>query len=203
MSSSNVSEPCEDGTSRLMQVVETKELKRYAQLTLTDLDNGEEEVYEREYAKADVQGANEVQKQGAAGTYQKRYLYMDALEINEDDASDGLNGSPEQNKTVEDAKKAAPVSKVKETQKAVPVQTAKEEPIKTGNTELNVTEARVLPEGPLTQDSKTEIGELILSKGKAPADVIGTICSALGIASPVDIIEADKERIIDYINKNL
>lgn len=48
-------------------------------------------------AEASLKGCHPIQNMGAIQTYQRRYLYMSALEIVEHDAIDGLTGKKEEN----------------------------------------------------------------------------------------------------------
>lgn len=61
-----------------------------ARLTIVNVDKPEESVvFSSPMAAAALKGAHEIQQLGAVQTYQRRYLYMAALEIVEHDAIDG------------------------------------------------------------------------------------------------------------------
>jgi len=60
----------------------------YAVLTLTDVDDGTQIVITSPMAKAELKGAHPIQNLGAVETYQRRYLWMTAMEIVEHDVLD-------------------------------------------------------------------------------------------------------------------
>jgi hypothetical protein len=63
--------------------------KEDAKLTIYDTDGtGETIVFSSPMAEANLKGAHPIQNMGAVQTYQRRYLYMAALEITEPDALD-------------------------------------------------------------------------------------------------------------------
>lgn len=64
----------------------------HATLTITDTDNGGEVVFTSPMGSAALKGCHEVQNIGAVETYQRRYLYVTALEIVEHDALDATTG---------------------------------------------------------------------------------------------------------------
>lgn len=60
-----------------------------ASLTLIDTEDGSQHVITSPMGSAALKGCHEVQNIGAVETYQRRYLWMAALEIVEHDAIDG------------------------------------------------------------------------------------------------------------------
>lgn len=62
--------------------------KDIATLTITDLDDGSEIVLMSPMGTAALKGCHEVQNIGAVETYQRRYLWVTAMEIVEHDAID-------------------------------------------------------------------------------------------------------------------
>lgn len=73
----------------------------YAVLTLTDVDDGTQIVITSPMAKAELKGAHPIQNLGAVETYQRRYLWMTAMEIVEHDVLDA-------SKPADEPKKEAP-----------------------------------------------------------------------------------------------
>lgn len=59
-----------------------------AALELVDVDTGERITFTSPMAEANLKGTHPIQNLGAVETYQRRYLYMAALEIVEHDAID-------------------------------------------------------------------------------------------------------------------
>jgi hypothetical protein len=62
--------------------------KDYADLTITDVDDGTCIVVTSPMVEANLKGAHAIQNLGAVETYQRRYLWMTAMEIVEHDALD-------------------------------------------------------------------------------------------------------------------
>jgi hypothetical protein len=62
--------------------------KDYADLTITDVDDGTHIVISSPMVEANLKGAHAIQNLGAVETYQRRYLWMTAMEIVEHDALD-------------------------------------------------------------------------------------------------------------------
>lgn len=60
----------------------------YASLTITDIDDGTNIVITSPMVEANLKGAHAIQNLGAVETYQRRYLWMTAMEIVEHDALD-------------------------------------------------------------------------------------------------------------------
>jgi hypothetical protein len=60
----------------------------YATLCITDVDDGTVIVITSPMAKADLKGAHPIQNLGAVESYQRRYLWMTAMEIVEHDIID-------------------------------------------------------------------------------------------------------------------
>lgn len=81
----------------------------YAQLCITDVDDGTVIVITSPMAEAELKGAHPIQNLGAVLSYQRRYLWMTAMEIVEHDSIDS----------------APPVEAVKEQPKPSPVQELK------------------------------------------------------------------------------
>ena len=75
----------------------------YAVLTITDIDDGTAIVITSPMAKAELKGAHPIQNLGAVETYQRRYLWMTAMEIVEHDVLDASKPA--------DVKQERPVAK--------------------------------------------------------------------------------------------
>lgn len=81
----------------------TKEL---ATMTITDLEDGSSVVITSPFGSAALKACHEVQNIGAVETYQRRYLWVAALEIVEHDAIDSAT------KPEEKTEKAKPVASI-------------------------------------------------------------------------------------------
>ena len=67
--------------------------KEQAQLCVVDIEGGGEIVFSCPFGSAALKGCHEVQNIGAVETYQRRYLWVTAMEIVEHDALDATTGS--------------------------------------------------------------------------------------------------------------
>jgi hypothetical protein len=65
----------------------------YAELAITDVEDGTMITISSPMAAAELKGAHPIQQMGAIQTYQRRYLWMAALEIVEHDTLDATTGS--------------------------------------------------------------------------------------------------------------
>ncbi len=67
--------------------------KEQAELRIVDTESGGEIVITSPFGSAALKGCHEVQNIGAVETYQRRYLWVTAMEIVEHDALDSTTGS--------------------------------------------------------------------------------------------------------------
>lgn len=68
------------------RTVTKQELKEIAELRFKDvLKKDEDIIYQMPIERIDIKGANKMQNLGGVRTYSKRYLYMEALNISNDD----------------------------------------------------------------------------------------------------------------------
>jgi len=67
--------------------------KEQAELRIVDTESGGEIVITSPFGSAALKGCHEVQNIGAVETYQRRYLWVTAMEIVEHDALDATTGS--------------------------------------------------------------------------------------------------------------
>ena len=69
-----------------------------ATLRVIDTEDGSSVEFTSPMGSASLKGCHEVQNIGAVETYQRRYLYVTALEIVEHDALEAVTGDPKQDK---------------------------------------------------------------------------------------------------------
>lgn len=69
--------------------------KDMATLTITDTEDGAQIILTSPMGSAALKGCHEVQQIGAVETYQRRYLWVAAMEIVEHDAIDSSSGAEE------------------------------------------------------------------------------------------------------------
>lgn len=81
--------------------------KDYAELSIVDVDDGTIVTISSPMAEANLKGTHPIQNLGAVETYQRRYLWMTALEIVEHDVLDAQTGYEEPAKPAKQAPKAA------------------------------------------------------------------------------------------------
>jgi hypothetical protein len=84
----------------------------YATLSITDTDDGTVIVIASPMAGAELKGAHPIQNLGAVETYQRRYLWMTAMEIVEHDAIDSSK-TEEPKEIPKEEPKAAPKKYIK------------------------------------------------------------------------------------------
>lgn len=176
----------------------------YAYLYLQDLDNTDDEmVYRLKTAEASVYGAAAIQNLGAKITYMKRYIYMSLLDIVEPDAVDA---APQGN-AAQPVQQVAPQPPVNYTTNVAEMHKAPEPARPTSGDWVvqapvasePTTEATSVEE-PMTLETKTLIAQMLISKGKNPADGIQSIAQQLG--TPVEQFkENQKQTIINMIEK--
>ena len=182
----------------------TKRPVEYAYLYLKNLDNEDDEmVYRLKTAEASVYGAAAIQNLGAKITYMKRYVYMSLLDIVEPDAVDSAPQGETQ--TVPQNTIQAPQPPVNYTTNVAEMHRVPEpvvmpqEQVVTNNVTIEPTGATSVEE-PMTLETKTLIAQMLISKGKNPADGIQSIAQQLG--TPVEQFkESQKQTIISMIEK--
>ena len=189
----------------------TKRPVEYAYLYLKNLDNEDDEmVYRLKTAEASVYGAAAIQNLGAKITYMKRYVYMSLLDIVEPDAVDSAPQGETQ--TVPQNTIQAPQPPVNYTTNVAEMHRAPEptkpmsgdgvvqDPVTTNNVTIEPTTGATSVEEPMTLETKTLIAQMLISKGKNPADGIQSIAQQLG--TPVEQFkESQKQTIINMIEK--
>ena len=72
-----------------------------ASLTVTDWEDGTKEVFTSPIADLELKGCTKIQALGGVHTYMKRYLYLNALEIVENDMLDAKAGEIEEKKNTD------------------------------------------------------------------------------------------------------
>jgi hypothetical protein len=93
-----------------------------ASLTITDVDDGTVIVITSPMAEANLKGTHPIQNLGAVETYQRRYLWMTAMEIVEHDILDASEPVKEQPKPAPVQAEKAPQKPVKQRPDPIPPQ---------------------------------------------------------------------------------
>jgi hypothetical protein len=94
----------------------------YARLCITDVEDGTTIVITSPMAEANLKGTHPIQNLGAVETYQRRYLWMTAMEIVEHDILDASEPVKEQPKQTPAPEVKAPPKPVKPRQDPIPRQ---------------------------------------------------------------------------------
>ena len=168
---------------------ENFDYREYAYLTVIDLSSGVSKIYKKETKEATVSGATAIQNLGAKSTYMKRYLYIDLLELAEDDQVEASNNNITAPKVTTTTTPKVETKKV-ETKKSVTTEAAK--PIETtpiGNELMSLA-------------TKDEVTKFII-ENKLEAKVIVEIAKKLGYDSPVELRENDKEAVLAAIKEKV
>lgn len=190
----------EDGT--VANEVEVKEenweWKEFAHLIVINLEN-EDDVIEltKETANVQLQASQPIQNLGGRSTYMKRYMYMDLLEINENDKVEEETGKPvkvETKTTTRKTNKKPAVSTVSTTSEvAKPV--TYEEKTEQVSTDVNSSDL-------MTMETKIELANKIKELGGDPRKDIVEIAKELGTDVPL-LKESDKDTILNMIENRL
>lgn len=213
---------------RVENEVITKEpiIRDIARLVVKDIESDDELVFEMEAAPVQIGNntkQNIYQAAGGRSTYYKRYLYRDALEIEEDDESDAVLGQPDVSyqtppaqplmNYAQQAPQPAPIQQaIVEQSIGQPVVIGPDGGTYTGfvpqsvpvmdtpqQMEQKVETVLTNPNDLISQASKEEAMSLILSKGLNGFEVINNYCQNNNIASPSELKESDKAGLIAYI----
>lgn len=202
-------------------------IKEMAILEIIDIVKGDHVIYKMEVAPLTIGNntkQNLYQAAGGRSTYYKRYLYRDALEIEEDDVYDGTLGMPNTNKQIaQQPKYNAPVQQTKynapvqqpvynapvpPVQQAVqqpvynePVQQAVQQPVQENQTSnYSYTEELVNPnidpEALLSTETKQAIMKLMADKHVAAYEFLNAYCNEKGISSPSLLKNKDGEELL-------
>lgn len=190
----------EDGTvaSEVEVKEENWEWKEFAHLIVINLEN-EDDVIEltKETANVQLQASQPIQNLGGRSTYMKRYMYMDLLEINENDKVEEETGKPVKvgtKTTTRKTTKKPPVSTVS-TASEVAKPVTYEEKTEQVSTDVNSSDL-------MSMETKIELANKIKELGGDPRKDIVEIAKELGTDVPL-LKESDKDTILNMIENRL
>ena len=178
-------------------------IRDMARLIIRDLETGEETTFEMEAEKLQIGNntkQNNYQAAGGRSTYYKRYLYRDALEIEESDESDIMLGAPEVN--YQEAEVVAPPEIILAPAGAPQATTIQEniiQPQENTTPKKKVKEEVAGPDDVLSQESREEVMAAITAKGLQPFEELSAYCAQNGIAAPNELKEKDKASLLAFI----
>lgn len=172
---------------------ENFEYKEFAHLLAINLDDEDDTIeLTKETAEVRLQAAQPIQNLGGKTTYMKRYMYMDLLEINENDKVEEETGKPVKVETKTTRKTSKPVVS---TVSSTP-QTVKTEPAPAPASEQVATDEL------MSMETKIELANKIKEFGGDPRKDILEIAKKLGTDVPL-LKESDKDTILNMIENRL
>lgn len=194
-------------------------IRDIARLVIKDIETEDTEIFEMEAAPVQIGNntkQNIYQAAGGRSTYYKRYLYRDALEIEENDECDAVLGDPNVQYQQAPVQPVTPYSfqapQPTSIQQTIVEQSIGQPVTIAPNGTVNVQQMPmdtpqqieqktnvVLGDSLITQASKEEAMNLIMQKGLNGYEVISSYCQQNGIASPADLKESDKVGLMTFI----
>lgn len=198
-------------------------IKEIANLTIFDIENKDDfVVYEMDVAELSIgknTKQNIYQAAGGRSTYYKRYLYRDALEIEENDEYDAMLGMPQTMNNVQPMAQMPqqPVYQQPVAQK--PQQEVYQQPImqeqpvyqqpvvnevpEMGNS-VTIENGNVVVDGApddlLSLENKQNIMNVITSKNLNGYEVINAYCQTIGVTDPSSLLNSHASGLMDYVN---
>ena len=187
------------------RIIKEPIIKDIARLVIKDIETSEETTFEMEAAPVQIGNntkQNIYQAAGGRSTYYKRYLYRDALEIEESDESDMVLGQPNvEYQTPQqvtpyqfESPKAAPIQEAVVSAPQAPTQDIGQQVVINNSGEVQANSDTLL-----SVESKGEIMNMIMAKGLVGYDVINNFCAGINIV-PANLLESHKQSLIDYVN---
>lgn len=196
-------------------------IKEIANLTIFDIeDKNDFVVYEMDVAELSIgknTRQNIYQAAGGRSTYYKRYLYRDALEIEENDEYDAILGMPQ---TMNNAQPVAQMPQqpmyqppIMQEQPVYQQPVIQEQPVyqqpvvnevpEMGNP-VTIENGNVVVEGDpndlLSLENKQAIMNVITSKNLNGYEVINTYCQNIGVTDPSSLLNSHASGLMDYVN---
>lgn len=172
---------------------ENFEYKEFAHLLVVNLDDEDDTIeLTKETAEVRLQAAQPIQNLGGKTTYMKRYMYMDLLEINENDKVEEETGKPVKVETKTTRKTSKPVvstvSSTPQTVEPAPAPAPASEQVNT--------------DGLMSMETKVELANKIKELGGDPRKDIIEIAKELGTDVPL-LKESDKDKVLNMIENRL
>lgn len=193
-----------NGDGAILTKIETEEgnweWKEFAHLLVVNLDNEEDTIeLTKETANVNLQASQPIQNLGGKTTYMKRYMYMDLLEINENDKVEEETGKPVkvETKTTTTRKTTTKPAVTKVSTKVEPTPEVVEQPLPTNQTGEEVTQ-QIDTSALMSMETKVMLAEKIKSLGGDPRMEIIEIAKSLGTDVPL-LKESDKDTILQMI----
>lgn len=195
----------EDGTvaSEVEVKEENWEWKEFAHLIAINLEN-EDDVIEltKETANVQLQASQPIQNLGGRSTYMKRYMYMDLLEINENDKVEEETGKHVKVETKTTTRKTTKKPVVSTVSPKADVASAKIEIPETDTYTAGTPVEEFDTSELMSMETKVELANKIKELGGDPRTKIVEIAKELGTDVPL-LKESDKDKILNMIESSL
>ena len=204
----------------------TKENFQYAEfahLVVYDVETQDTMEFTKETANCSLSGAQPIQNLGSKTTYMKRYMYMDAFEIVENDKIEETGApEPKVEKKARTTKSSKPKVESVATQPVyteaptveamyeanvqgtwVPQNETVIAPVETAMQPTIEASVEVQAEALMSMETKMELANMFKEAGLDPRTTIAEFTQALGVQDVPFLKESDKERIIELFNKKI
>lgn len=214
----------EGNTINTKTIKENFSYMEFAHLLVTDVDSQETIEFTKETAACSLSAAQPIQNLGSKTTYMKRYMYMDAFEIVENDKIEEMTGAPEPKveKKTRTTKSSKPKVEAVATQPVyteaptveamyeaniqgtwVPQNEPVVAPVETTMQPTIEASIEVQTEALMSMETKLELANMFKEAGLDPRTTIAEFTQALGVQDVPFLKESDKERIIELFNKKV
>lgn len=209
-------------------VITTKTIKEnfqyaeFAHLVIYDVESQDTMEFTKETANCSLSGAQPIQNLGSKTTYMKRYMYMDAFEIVENDKIEEETGKPAPKVEKKTTKSSKPKVEAVATQPVyteaptveamyeanvqgtwVPQNEPVIAPVETTMQPTIEASVEVQTEALMSMETKMELANMFKEAGLDPRTTIAEFTQALGVQDVPFLKESDKERIIELFNKKI
>ena len=196
----------EDGepTNEIETYEEAWEWKEFAHLLVVNLEDEEDTIeLTKETANVNLQASQPIQNLGGKTTYMKRYMYMDLLEINENDKVEEETGKPVkvETKTTTTRKTTTKPAVTKVSTKVEAIPAPVEQPVEVVAPVEQVVE-QVNTDNLMSMETKLMLANRIKELGGDPRTKIIEIAKKLGTDVPL-LKESDKDTIINMIEMDV
>jgi hypothetical protein len=203
-------------------VKENFQYAEFAHLVIYDVESQDTMEFTKETANCSLSGAQPIQNLGSKTTYMKRYMYMDAFEIVENDKIEEETGKPEPKVEKKTTKTSKPKVEAVATQPVyteaptveamyeanvqgtwVPQNEPVIAPVETTIQPTIEASVEVQTEALMSMETKMELANMFKEAGLDPRTTIAEFTQALGVQDVPFLKESDKERIIELFNKKI
>lgn len=183
-----------------------------AHLVVYDVESEDTIEFTKETRECSLSAAQPIQNLGSKTTYMKRYMYMDAFEIVENDKIEEETGKPEPKIEKKATKASKPKVEAVKTQPEVvgtwvPQETPVVEPVPVVQPTVEAsieeaTEIQTNTEDLMSMETKIMLANKIKEVGLDPREEIMNMAKELGTDVPL-LKESDKDKILEILNKKV